>query len=179
MAVRDLEVLTASHSKTPCRYYWLKSEAYESSWRKVLKPTMHCDLDLKNNLVGLPVHHPSLPADLKARSLDGWTPRRGREGKILVLSSLSQVERLSDSHYYTWVYFFIYPFCAVLVQLLMGKLFELKLFSLLDLQNGGISTEEQQVMSQLEEKLDSLNKFATEAYNSVISSSQVVCFLSL
>ena len=105
MAVRDLEVLTASHSKTPCRCYWLKSEAYESSWRKVLKPTMHCDLDLKNNLVGLPVHHPSLPADLKARSLDGWTSRRGREGKISVLSSLSQVERLSDSHYYTCVYF--------------------------------------------------------------------------
>lgn len=44
--------------------------------------------------------------------------------------------------------------------------------SVTDLQNGGISTEEQQVMSQLEEKLDSLNKFATEAYNSVISSSQ-------
>ena len=75
--------------------------------------------------------------------------------------------------------FFIYPLCAVLLQLLMGKLFKLKLFSLLDLQNGGISTEEQQVMNQLEEKLDSLNKFATEAYNSVISSSQVVCFLSL
>ena len=53
----------------------------------------------------------------------------------------------------------------------------MKLFCLLDLENGGIPTEDEQVVNQLEEKLNAINKFATEAYNSVISNSQVVCFI--
>lgn len=41
-----------------------------------------------------------------------------------------------------------------------------------DLENGTICTEKPQVLNQLEEKLNSINKVATEAYNSVISTSQ-------
>ena len=45
---------------------------------------------------------------------------------------------------------------------------------LLDLENGRIPSEGQQIVNQLEEKLNSISKFATEAYNSIISNAQVI-----
>lgn len=48
-------------------------------------------------------------------------------------------------------------------------------FVLLDLENGRIPSEGQHIVNQLEEKLNSINKFATEAYNSIISNAQVIC----
>lgn len=48
-------------------------------------------------------------------------------------------------------------------------------FVLLGLENGRIPSEGQQIVNQLEEKLNSINKFATEAYNSIISNAQVIC----
>ena len=52
-------------------------------------------------------------------------------------------------------------------------------FLSLDLEDGRIPSEDQQVVNQLEEKLNAINKFATEAYNSVISNAQVICFVAL
>ena len=50
-------------------------------------------------------------------------------------------------------------------------------FVLLDLENGRIPSEGQQIVNQLEEKLNSINKFATEAYNNIISNAQVILIL--
>ena len=47
-------------------------------------------------------------------------------------------------------------------------------FVLLELENGRIPSERQQIVNQLEEKLNSMNRFATEAYNSIISNAQVI-----
>ncbi|KAJ7339463.1 CDK5 regulatory subunit associated protein 2 [Desmophyllum pertusum] len=44
--------------------------------------------------------------------------------------------------------------------------------SVRDLENGRTPVENQQVVDELEEKLNAINKFASEAYNSVISNSQ-------
>lgn len=52
-------------------------------------------------------------------------------------------------------------------------------FLSLDLEDGRIPSEDQQVVNQLEEKLNAINKFATEAYNSVISNAQVIRFVAL
>lgn len=55
------------------------------------------------------------------------------------------------------------------------------LFVLLDLENGRIPSEGQQIVNQLEEKLNSISKFATDAYNSIISNAQVIvkCHISV
>jgi len=65
--------------------------------------------------------------------------------------------------------------------LLFLKLASRLSFVSLDLENGRIPSEGQQIVNQLEEKLNSINKFATEAYNSIISNAQVVlkCYSSL
>lgn len=44
-----------------------------------------------------------------------------------------------------------------------------------DLENGVDSIEDQEIVDQIDEKLNTINKFATEAYNSVISKAQVIC----
>ena len=49
-------------------------------------------------------------------------------------------------------------------------------FVLIDLENGRIPSEGQQIVNQHEEKLNSINKFATEAYNNIISNAQVILY---
>ena len=44
-----------------------------------------------------------------------------------------------------------------------------------DIENGRISGEDQEVVDQLEGKLNAINKSATDAYNSIISNAQVMC----
>ena len=62
-----------------------------------------------------------------------------------------------------FVYYLLFPKFALTI-----------FFVLLDLENGRIPSEGQQIVNQLEEKLNSINKFATEAYNSIISNAQVI-----
>lgn len=49
------------------------------------------------------------------------------------------------------------------------------LFSFAALENERISSGDLQVVDQLEEKLNAINKFATDVYKSIISSAQVTC----
>ena len=49
------------------------------------------------------------------------------------------------------------------------------LFSFAALENERISIGDLQVVDQLEEKLNAINKFATDVYKSIISSAQVTC----
>ena len=49
------------------------------------------------------------------------------------------------------------------------------LFSVAALENERISSGDLQVVDQLEEKLNAINKFATDVYKSIISSAQVTC----
>lgn len=45
-----------------------------------------------------------------------------------------------------------------------------------DVENGRKSGEDREVVDQLEQKLNAINKFATDVYNSIISSAQVMFF---
>lgn len=45
-----------------------------------------------------------------------------------------------------------------------------------DVENGMNSGEDREVVDQLEQKLNAINKFATDVYNSIISSAQVMFF---
>lgn len=49
------------------------------------------------------------------------------------------------------------------------------LFSFAALKNERISSGDLQVVDQLEEKLNAINKFATDVYKGIISSAQVTC----
>ena len=44
-----------------------------------------------------------------------------------------------------------------------------------DLENGRVSSDDEEVVNQLEQKLNVINKHATDVYNSIISNAQVSC----
>ena len=75
-----------------------------------------------------------------------------------------------------------FVFCDWPVQLLWFWFYDTQSYSNLflllvfvDVENGRISGEDQEVVDQLEGKLNAINKSATDVYNSIISNAQVMC----